>query len=120
LDEDAVILTSYSRERHRAGGSRGEALIDLYGRRSVAASVLLRGIEGHGSGQPADVGGALPPAEDPPLTAVAVDTAPRIDAMLGEVTGIAQPGLTTWERRGCCRARSIPSGSASLPRKRPG
>jgi PII-like signaling protein len=98
VDEDAVILTSYFRERRRAGGSRGEALIDLYGLRSVAASVLLRGIEGHGSGQPADVGGTLPSAEDPPLTAVVVDTAPRIDAVLGEVTGIAQPGLTTWER----------------------
>ena len=96
MDEDAVILTSYFRERHRAGaGSLGGALIDLYGRRSVAASVLLRGIEGYGPGQPAGAGRALPLPEDPPLTAVAVDTAPRIDALLDEVAGIAQPRLIT-------------------------
>ena len=54
MDEDAIILTSYFRERHRAkAGSPGEALIDLYERRSVRAGVLLRGIEGYGPGQPA-------------------------------------------------------------------
>ena len=69
MDEDAVILTSYFRERHRSGArSRGGALIDLYSRRSVAASVLLRGIEGYGPGQPPGAGGALPSAEDSPLT----------------------------------------------------
>jgi PII-like signaling protein len=99
VDEDAVILTSYFRERHRAGaGSPGEALIDLYRRRSVTASVLLRGIEGYGPGQPAGAGRALPSPEDPPLTAIAVDTGPRIDAVLDEVAGLAQPGLITLER----------------------
>jgi PII-like signaling protein len=99
VDEDAVILTSYFRERHRSGaGSRGGALIDLYGRRSVTASVLLRGIEGYGPGQRAGAGGALPLPADSPLTAVAVDTSPRIDAMVEEVAGIAQPGLITLER----------------------
>jgi PII-like signaling protein len=99
VDEDAVILTSYFRERHRAGaGSLGGALIDLYGRRPVAASVLLRGIEGYGSGQPAGVGRAFPLPDDPPLTVVAVDTAPRINAMLDEVAGITRPRLLTVER----------------------
>ena len=36
--------------------------------------------------------------EDPPLTATAVDTSPRIDAMLEEVAKIAQPRLITLER----------------------
>jgi PII-like signaling protein len=99
VDEDAVILTSYFRERHRSGArSRGGALIDLFGRRSVTASVLLRGIEGYGPGQPAGVGGARPLSEDSPLTAVAVDTAERIAALLDEVTEIAQPRLITLER----------------------
>jgi PII-like signaling protein len=99
VDEDAVILTSYFRERHRSGArSRGGALIDLFGRRSVTASVLLRGIEGYGPGQPAGAGGARPLPEDSPLTAVAVDTAERIDALLDEVGEIAQPRLITLER----------------------
>ena len=99
VDEDAVILTSYFRERHRAGaGSLGGALIDLYRRRSVTASVLLRGIDGYGPGRSAGSGRALPLPEDPPVTAVAVDTAPRIDAMLDEVAGIAQLRLITRER----------------------
>jgi PII-like signaling protein len=99
VDEDAVILTSYFRERHRVGaGPLGGALIDLYGRRSVTASVLLRGIEGYGPGRRAGAGGALPLPADSPLTAVAVDSSRRIDAMLEEVAAIAQPGLITLER----------------------
>jgi PII-like signaling protein len=99
VDEDAVILTSYLRERHRAGaGSLSGALIDLYGSRSVAASVLLRGLDGYGPGQPAGAGHALPLPDDPPLTVVAVDTAPRIDALLDEVAGITRPRLLTVER----------------------
>jgi PII-like signaling protein len=99
VDQDVVILSSYFRERHRAGiGSLGGALIDLYGRRSVTASLLLRSIEGYGPGQPTDIGRALPVPEDPPLTAVAVDTEPRIDALLDEVAEIARPRLMTLER----------------------
>ena len=93
MDEDAVILTSYLRERHRAGAG---ALIDLYSRRSVTASVLLRAIDGYGPGQAASPGRPLP--EDPPLTAIAVETAPRIDALLDEVAAIARPRLITLER----------------------
>jgi PII-like signaling protein len=99
VDEDAVILTSYFSERHRPGaGSIGGALVDLYWRRSVTASVLLRGIDGYGPGQSAGAGRALPLPEDPPLAAVAVDTPPRVDAMLDEVAAIAQPRLITLER----------------------
>ena len=97
MDEDATILTSYFRERHRAGYPGG-ALIDLYGRRSVATSVLLRGIEGYGPGQPVGADRSLPLPEHSPLTAIAVDTGPRIDAVLDEVAGLAQPQLITLER----------------------
>jgi PII-like signaling protein len=93
VDEDAVILTSYLRERHRAGAA---ALIDLYSRRSVRASVLLRGIYGYGPGQSASP--SLPLLENPPLTAIAVDTASRIEVMLDEVAAIARPRLITLER----------------------
>lgn len=93
MDEDAVILTSYLRERHRAGAA---ALIDLYSRRSVTASVLLRGIDGYGPGQAASPG--RPSHEDPPLTAIAVDTVPRAGALLDEVAATARPRLITLER----------------------
>ncbi|MGD0703672.1 MAG: DUF190 domain-containing protein [Trebonia sp.] len=97
MDQDAVILTSYFRERHRAGRPGG-TLIDLYGRRCVAASILLRGIEGYGPGQPDGGIRARPLPEHPSLTAVAVDTRPRIYAMLDEVVRLAQPQLITLER----------------------
>jgi hypothetical protein len=45
VDEDAVILTSYFRERDRAGaGSLGGALIDLYGGRLINPVSDLTGI----------------------------------------------------------------------------
>ena len=85
MDEDAAVLTCYVRERQRVGARfPGGDLIDLYERRATAASVLLRSIEGYGPG--------------PPLAAVAVDTGPRIDALLDEVAGLAQPRLITLER----------------------
>jgi PII-like signaling protein len=99
VDEDAVILTCYLRERHHAdAGSLGGALIGLYEGHSVAASVLLRGIEGYGPGRPAGAGRAHPLPEDPPLTAIAVDTAPRMEAMLEQVMMLTQPRLLTLER----------------------
>ena len=99
MDEDAAVLTCYVRERHRAGARvPGGELIDLYERRSVAASVLLRSFEGYGPGQPPSGGRVLQLYEDPPLAAVAVDTWPRIDAVLGEVTGLDQPRFVTLQR----------------------
>jgi PII-like signaling protein len=99
VDEDAVILTRSVRERHRASaGSLGGALIDLYGSRSVAASVVLRAVEGYGPAQSAGAGRALPLPDDPPQTVVAVDTARRINALLDEVAGITRPRLLTLER----------------------
>jgi len=99
VDEDAVIMTAYFRERHYPGaGHRGSALIDLYARRSVTASLLLRGIDGYGPGQPGG-GRALQVPHDTPLTAVAVDTLARIDAMLEEeAAAVARPKLITLER----------------------
>ncbi len=99
MDEDATVLTSYFRERERAGVRfPGGALIDACSRSPVAASVLLRCVDGYGPGRPAGPGYAPPPAEDPPLTAVAVGTTPRIDALIGELAGLAGPPLMTLER----------------------
>jgi PII-like signaling protein len=100
VDEEAVALTSYIRERQRAGAEfLGRALMDLYGRGPVAASILLRGIDGYGPGHlrpGSDQGFAL--AEDPPLAAVAVGTRPQIEAVLDEAARLTQPRLITLER----------------------
>jgi hypothetical protein len=44
LSGDCLKLTSYFGERHRTGRDfTGNALLDLYANREIAASVLLRG-----------------------------------------------------------------------------
>jgi PII-like signaling protein len=99
VDNDVFIATSYFRERHPVGAdSGGRALIARYARSPVTASVLLRGVDGYGPGQAAGSGHALPLLEDQSLTAVAIDTVPRIDALLDEAAGIARLRLVTLER----------------------
>jgi PII-like signaling protein len=99
VDEDCITVTSYFREQHRSGGRLpGESLIDLYGRRQTAASILLRGAEGSGPKQHLLVGRSRSRREDPPLTAIAVDTMPNIEAVLGQVTQLTRPGLVTARR----------------------
>jgi PII-like signaling protein len=97
VDEDCTVLTSYLPERQRADGAPpGEALIDLYARQRTATSILLRGIEGSGRQQPR-LGRSLPLA-DSPLTAIAVDTRPNIEAVLDETLRLARLRLVTMER----------------------
>jgi PII-like signaling protein len=99
VNEDYLKLTSYFGERHRAGGVfTADALLDLYGRREVAASILLRGTEGFGMRQHLRSDRSLTLSEDLPLVAVAVDTQPRIEALLDETLQLNSPGLVTLER----------------------
>jgi PII-like signaling protein len=99
VDEEAAVLTSYSRERHRAGADHlGEALTRLYERRQVAASVLLRAIDGYGLGEPPHAGRVLPLPEDPPVTAVTVGTRQQINAVLDEAAALTRPRLITLAR----------------------
>jgi PII-like signaling protein len=98
VNEDGIELAGYYREPHRTdGGSLGEAFIDLYARQQTAASVLLRGTEGFGAGQPG-TDRSLPLSEEPPLTVTAVDTRGNIEALLGEALRLAGPQLVTLER----------------------
>jgi PII-like signaling protein len=97
VDEDGIELAGYFRERHRAdSGFLGRAFIDLYAGRGTAASVLLRGTEGFGAGQPR-AGRSLPLAEDSPLTATAVDTQRNIEALLDEALRLAGTRMVTLE-----------------------
>jgi PII-like signaling protein len=99
VDEPGTVLTSYFRERHRIDGRLlGEALIELYGRRRVSASVLLRGIEGFGCDQPPRAGRAFPLTDDAPLAAVAVDARQNLRAVLDETLRLAGPRLVAVEQ----------------------
>jgi len=96
---DCLKLTSYFGERQRSGGAFvADALIELYGRQEIAASVLLRGTEGLGLKHHLRTDRSLSLSEDLPLIAIAVDTRPRIEAILGQATELNPTGLVTLER----------------------
>ena len=95
----ALKLSVYFGERDRARGRfLGDALLDLFGSRGLAASVLLRGAAGFGAKHHLRSDRVLTLSEDLPLVAVAVDAAPRIRAALPAVTALAGDGLVTLER----------------------
>jgi PII-like signaling protein len=99
VDEDCLKLTAYFGERKRAGHQFiAGALLDLFGRHEVASSVLLRGAGGFGLKHHLRTDTTLSLSEDLPAVAVAVDTRPRIDALLAEATEICASGLLTLER----------------------
>ena len=91
-------LTSYFGERHRSGGAFvADALLELYGRHQIATSILLRGTEGFGLKHHLRTDRSLTLSEDLPLIAVAVDTRPRIEAVLGPALALNPTGLVTLE-----------------------
>ncbi len=99
MNEDAVKLTSYFGERQRAAGRfAADALLDLYGKHGVAASILLRGTEGFGARQRLRTDRSLTLSEDLPLVAVAVDTRARLEPLAGTAARLCGAGLVTLER----------------------
>ena len=99
MDAEGIIVTSRFDEQQRAGGRLpGEALIDLYGSRQVAASILLRAAEGSGRRHHLRTDRSPVLAEDPPLTVIAIDTSPRIESVLEEAARLTRPGLVTARR----------------------
>ena len=91
-------LTTYFGERQRSGGAFvADALLELYGRHEIAASILLRGTEGFGLKHHLRTDRSLSLSEDLPLVAVAVDTRPRIEAVLGPALALNRAGLVTVE-----------------------
>ena len=100
MNEDALKLTSYFGERQRTAGNgfAADALLDLYGQHAIATSILLRGVEGFGARQHLRTDRSLTLSDDLPLIAVAVDTRPRIEALLESTSGLLRSGLVTLER----------------------
>jgi PII-like signaling protein len=96
---DALKLSFYFGEHDRHGARfLSDAILDLFERHALAASVLLRGAEGFGAGQRLQTDRLLSLSEDLPLVAVAVDGRERIEAAVPELVGIAGDGLLTLER----------------------
>jgi PII-like signaling protein len=99
VNEDCLKLTSYFGERQRSrDGFTADALLTLFGRREIAASILLRGTEGFGLKHHPRTDRSLTLSEDLPLVAVAVDTRTRIEAVLEEASRLTSSGLVTLER----------------------
>jgi PII-like signaling protein len=113
VNPEYLKLTSYFGERHRVGGRFvADALLDLYGSREIAASILLRGTEGFGLRQHLRTDRSLTLSEDLPLVAIAVDTRPSIEAVLDQALQRSSPGLVTLER---ARLAIDEAGLESLP-----
>jgi PII-like signaling protein len=109
---DCLKLTSYFGERHRSEGAfTADALIELYGRHEIAASILLRGTEGFGLKHHLRTDRSLTLSEDLPLIAIAVDTRSRIEAVLPQTVQLNRTGLVTLERARLLTNVTLPSWS---------
>ncbi|HEY4828542.1 MAG TPA: DUF190 domain-containing protein [Solirubrobacteraceae bacterium] len=99
MNSDCLKLTTYFGERHRTEHQfLADALLDLYGRKEVEVSVMLRGAEGFGVKHHRRTDRLLTLSEDLPLVSIAVDTRSRIENLLDEVVAIKRHGLITLER----------------------
>ncbi|MGH3418782.1 MAG: DUF190 domain-containing protein [Streptosporangiaceae bacterium] len=111
MNADGIKLTSYFGERHRASGTFvADAVIDLYGRNDIAASILLRGIQGFGLKHHLRADSPLSLSEDLPMTAIAVDTRPNIEAVLDQALELNLPGLVTLEEARLLSGEIEPAG----------
>jgi PII-like signaling protein len=114
--EDGLRLSVYFGERDRADGRLlADALIDLFARHGLRTSALLRGIEGFGIKHRLQSERLLTLSEDLPLVALALDTTPRIEAVLEEVRALARHGLITLERARLLSGAGLDAGLAPAP-----
>jgi PII-like signaling protein len=98
VEANTVKLTSYLSERHRTNdSSAGAALLDLYARREIAASILLRSNEGTALGPHLRSDSSPGHGEDLPVTVTAVDTRDKIEGVLDQTLALSQRGLVTLE-----------------------
>jgi PII-like signaling protein len=113
VNSDCLKLTTYFGERHRTDDQFvADALLDLYGRREIEVSIMLRGAEGFGLKHHLRTDRLLTLSEDLPLVSVAVDTRARIENVLDQVTSIKRHGLITLER---ARLLAGEVGAVALP-----
>jgi PII-like signaling protein len=73
-------------------------MLDLFGERQIATSIMLRGIAGFGLRHHLRTDQFLSMSEDPPVAVIAVDTKTNIDQLLDPLLTIKKRGLVTLER----------------------
>jgi PII-like signaling protein len=113
VNHDCLKLTTYFGERHRTASQFvADALLDLYGRKELEVSIMMRGAEGFGRGHRLRTDRILTLSEDLPMVTVAVDTRTRIEDLLDEVMSIKRHGLITLER---ARMLTGEVGAVALP-----
>ncbi len=92
-------LTVYLGDRDHVGGRLlAGAVMDVFASRRVAASALVRGVEGFGIKHRLHTERLLTLSEDLPLLAVAIDAPAAIEAALAELRTLPLHGLLTLER----------------------
>jgi PII-like signaling protein len=99
VNDDCVKLTAYFDERQRSGDRfLSDAMLDLYGRRRIATSIVLRGIGGFGSRHHLRSDQSLSLSEDPPVAVAAVDRRETIEDLIDPLRAIDKRALVTLER----------------------
>ena len=113
MTEDCLKLTTYFGERHRIDGHfLADAQVNLFGQHGLASSILMRGVEGFGLKHHLRSDRLLSLSEDLPVVSVAIDTRPRVEAVLEELRTVQQTGLVTLERARMLRGEI---GPVALP-----
>lgn len=99
-DRQALKLSVYFGERSRAHGRLvSDELLDIYERRGVRLSIVLRGAQGFGAKHRLRTDRLLTLSEDLPVVAVAVDEREQqIEALASEAAELVDSGLITRER----------------------
>jgi PII-like signaling protein len=101
MEEPGLKLIAYigDRDRDRVGkGLLANALMDLFARRSISTSVLLRGVEGFGIKHRLRTDRLLTLSEDLPVVAIGLDREERVQDLLDGVRHLARHGVITLER----------------------
>jgi PII-like signaling protein len=92
-------LTAYFDERLRHGGRfTSDALLDLYSERTVATSIVLRGIASFGPHHVLRTDQSLSMSENSPIAVTAVDEADKMAGLAEQVSAMVGRGLVTLER----------------------
>jgi PII-like signaling protein len=113
VTEDCLKLTTYFGERHRIDGHfLADAQVNLFEQHGLASSILMRGVEGFGLKHHLRSDRLLSLSEDLPVVSVAIDTRPRVEAVLEELRTVQQTGLVTLERARMLRGEI---GPVALP-----
>jgi len=115
VNEDCLKLTAYFGERGRAEDRfLADVMLDLFGEREIATSVLMRGIEGFGFKHHLRTDRLLTLSEDLPLVAVAVDERHRVESLLADLMTVDHHALLTLERARMLRGEI---GPVTLPQE---